>query len=107
MHVPELRRLGANVRREGATAVIRGTQRLRGTDVVVSDLRAGAALVLAALAAEGSSKIHRIDHLDRGYERLDEKLNRLGADIQRVEDRQSFASEIVPWTTVSETAAAA
>lgn len=101
MHLPELIRLGANVRREGATAVIRGADRLRGTDVVVSDLRAGAALVLAALAAEGPSKIHRIDHLDRGYERLDEKLTRLGAEIQRVEDMQSFASEVAPWTTAA------
>ncbi|HUG20826.1 MAG TPA: UDP-N-acetylglucosamine 1-carboxyvinyltransferase [Planctomycetaceae bacterium] len=107
MHVPELRRLGANIRCAGGTATIRGTRRLTGTDVVVSDLRAGAALVLAGLAAEGTSIIHRIDHLDRGYERLDEKLNRLGAEIQRVEDRQSFASDTIPWTTASETAAAA
>ncbi|HSG69986.1 MAG TPA: UDP-N-acetylglucosamine 1-carboxyvinyltransferase [Planctomycetaceae bacterium] len=107
MHVPELRRLGANIRCAGGTAAIRGTRRLTGTDVVVSDLRAGAALVLAGLAAEGTSIIHRIDHLDRGYERLDEKLNRLGAEIQRVEDMQSFAPELVPWTTAAETAAAA
>jgi UDP-N-acetylglucosamine 1-carboxyvinyltransferase len=106
MHLPELNRLGANIPRAGGMAVIQGTQRLTGTDVVVSDLRAVAALVLAALAAEGTSVIHRIDHLDRGYELLDQKLNGLGADIRREDDRQCFLPDILPWPIVSEAAAA-
>ena len=106
MHVPELIRLGADIQREGASATIRGVRRLTGTDVVVSDLRAGAALVLAALAAEGTSVIHRIDHLDRGYERLDDKLNRLGAEIQRVEDRQIANREFLTRQTKPDSKAA-
>lgn len=86
MHAAELVRMGARIRREGPTAVIDGVERLSGACVMASDLRASAALVLAALAAEGPSVIRRIYHLDRGYERLEEKLNRLGARIRRVED---------------------
>lgn len=86
MHASELIRMGAQIRREGATAVISGVERLSGAAVMASDLRASAALVLAALAASGDSIIRRIYHLDRGYERLDKKLNSLGAHIERRRD---------------------
>ncbi len=87
MHVPELVRLGACIRREGPSAIISGTPQLSGACVMASDLRASAALVLAALAADGESVVRRIYHLDRGYDRLEEKLNGLGADIRRLEDK--------------------
>ncbi len=83
LHLPELVRLGADVVRDGSSAVVRGSSRLRGTAVTACDLRASAALVLAALAAEGESVIRHIAHLDRGYERLDEKLSALGAYVVR------------------------
>jgi UDP-N-acetylglucosamine 1-carboxyvinyltransferase len=86
MHIPELMRLGASIRREGASAIINGTARLSGTCVMASDLRASAALLLAALAADGESVIRRVYHLDRGYERLERKLNLAGANIRRVVD---------------------
>jgi len=86
MHLPELVRMGARIRREGASAIINGVSRLIGASVMASDLRASAALVLAALAAEGDSVVRRIYHLDRGYDRLELKLNALGADIRRVND---------------------
>jgi UDP-N-acetylglucosamine 1-carboxyvinyltransferase len=86
MHVAELARMGAAIRREGASAIISGPARLSGASVMASDLRASAALVLAALAAEGESVVRRIYHLDRGYERLELKLQGLGADVQRVVD---------------------
>ena len=87
MHLAELVRMGASIRREGPTAIINGPSRLSGASVMTSDLRAGAALVIAALAAEGESVIRRIYHLDRGYERLEEKLRCLGADIIRTTDK--------------------
>ncbi len=86
MHIPELMRMGANVRREGASSIISGTSTLTGACVMASDLRASAALLLAALAADGESVIRRVYHLDRGYERLEQKLNQVGADIARVAD---------------------
>lgn len=86
MHVAELVRLGASIHREGPSAIINGVKKLRGACVMASDLRASAALVLAALAAEGESVIRRIYHLDRGYEQLEQRLNHLGADIRRVKD---------------------
>ncbi len=86
MHAAELVRLGARIRREGPTAVIHGVEELSGASVMASDLRASAALVLASLAARGESVIRRIYHLDRGYEQLERKLNRLGADVRRLED---------------------
>lgn len=86
LHIPELCRLGAQVRREGAGGIIAGGKPLRGACVMASDLRASAALLLAALAADGDSVIRRIYHLDRGYERLERKLNVLGANIRRVAD---------------------
>ncbi|HIE06090.1 MAG TPA: UDP-N-acetylglucosamine 1-carboxyvinyltransferase [bacterium (Candidatus Stahlbacteria)] len=84
MQAVELMRMGAKINIEGNTAVITGVRRLTGTKVMASDLRASAALVLAALAAKGRSEINRIYHLDRGYERFDEKLKGLGARIRRV-----------------------
>lgn len=86
MHVAELVRLGATIHREGQSAIINGVERLHGACVMASDLRASAALVLAAMAAEGESVIRRIYHLDRGYEQLEDRLNALGANIRRVQD---------------------
>lgn len=83
-HVMELRRMGADIRVEGQTAIIRGVPRLSGACVEVTDLRAGAALVLAAMAAEDGSVVERVEHIDRGYERLENKYNALGARIIRV-----------------------
>jgi UDP-N-acetylglucosamine 1-carboxyvinyltransferase len=83
MHVPELQRMGASIQIKGHTAILQGVNALSGADVMVSDLRAGAALVLAGLVAEGHSVIHRVYHLDRGYERIEEKLSALGAKIRR------------------------
>ena len=86
MHASELARMGAKIRRESASAILNGVSRLSGACVMASDLRASAALVLAGLAAEGETVIRRIYHLDRGYERLEEKLISLGANVQRVKD---------------------
>lgn len=86
MHVPELIRMGADINLEGGVAVIKGISRLKGAPVMATDLRASASLVLAALAAEGTTEIRRIYHLDRGYERIEEKLRAVGADIIRQED---------------------
>jgi len=86
MHVSELRRMGADIRVEGRIAIIRGKTALQGTVVASSDLRAGAALVLAGLAAEGETRVENIFHLDRGYERFEKKLSQLGANISRIED---------------------
>jgi UDP-N-acetylglucosamine 1-carboxyvinyltransferase len=84
MHVQELRRLGAEIEVEGNTAVVRGVSHLDGATVMATDLRASASLVLAGLIARGVSTVDRIYHLDRGYERIEEKLSRLGARIKRV-----------------------
>ncbi|MET0253658.1 MAG: UDP-N-acetylglucosamine 1-carboxyvinyltransferase [Terrimicrobiaceae bacterium] len=84
MHVAELKRMGANIELQGSTAVINGVEKLSGAPVMASDLRASAALVLAGLQAENSTEINRVYHIDRGYESLDEKLNSLGARIERV-----------------------
>jgi UDP-N-acetylglucosamine 1-carboxyvinyltransferase len=83
MHVPELMRLGADIRLQGTTALVRGGRRLRGAHVTATDLRASVGLVLAALVADGETVIHRLYHLDRGYEQLDRKLRLCGADIER------------------------
>jgi UDP-N-acetylglucosamine 1-carboxyvinyltransferase len=85
-HVPELNRMGADIRIKGNNAIIRGVPLLSGAPVVATDLRASAALVLAALAAEGKTTIQKLHHLDRGYENLEGKLRGLGARIQRVKD---------------------
>jgi len=84
MHVLELRRLGAQIAIEGHTAICTGVERLTGAPVMATDLRASASLVLAALAAEGETVIDRIYHIDRGYEHIETKLARLGADIRRI-----------------------
>jgi UDP-N-acetylglucosamine 1-carboxyvinyltransferase len=91
VHAAELNRLGAQITISGHTAVVRGVPRLSGARVLASDLRASAALVLAGLAAEGETRVDRIHHLDRGYERLDEKLRRLGASIERCGSRHLLA----------------
>jgi len=85
MHVAELRRMGANIKQKGSNCVIKGVKRLRGAPVMATDLRASASLVLAGIAAEGKTEIRRIYHLDRGYERLENKLQSLGASVKRIE----------------------
>ncbi|MEZ5691897.1 MAG: UDP-N-acetylglucosamine 1-carboxyvinyltransferase [Rickettsiales bacterium] len=87
MHVPELIRMGAKIVVHGASAMIRGVDELRGAEVMATDLRASISLVIAALAAKGETVIHRVYHLDRGYERLEEKLSACGAKIERISDR--------------------
>ncbi len=87
MHVAELGRMGAQIRKEGPSAIIVGRSELRGAEVMASDLRASAALVLAGMAAEGRTQVHRVYHIDRGYERIEERLNRLGASIERAEEK--------------------
>ena len=83
LHVPELQRMGASIEIDGPHAVIKGMSHLAGAPVMASDLRASAGLVLAGLAAEGETSVLRVYHLDRGYERLEEKLQGLGAVVQR------------------------
>jgi UDP-N-acetylglucosamine 1-carboxyvinyltransferase len=84
MHVSELQRLGANISIEGNTATVRGVNKLAGAQVMATDLRASASLVVAALAAEGETTVNRIYHLDRGYEAMEKKLAALGADVERL-----------------------
>lgn len=86
IHISELNRMGANIILEGPTAIVKGTDGLSGAPVMASDLRASAALVLAGLVAEGKTEISRIYHLDRGYEHIEEKLNKVGAKIWRVKE---------------------
>ena len=86
MHVSELQRMGADITLNGHTATVNGKTKLSGTDVMATDLRASSALVLAALVAEGETNIHRIYHLDRGYEALEEKLQNIGARIERLQE---------------------
>ena len=85
MHVAELNRMGADIRKEGPSAIVVGVDSLSGAPVMASDLRASAALLLAALVAKGKTEINRVYHIDRGYERIDKKLARLGARIKRIE----------------------
>jgi len=86
MHVPELNRMGADIEVRGRSAVVRGVDGLVGAPVMATDLRASMSLILAGLAAEGETQVHRVYHLDRGYERLEEKLQAVGAEIERVSD---------------------
>ncbi len=86
MHMLEMRRLGAEIRLEGSTAIIKGVKKLTGAPVMATDLRASASLVIAGLVAEGTTTIERIYHIDRGYECIEEKLQQLGAQIRRVPD---------------------
>ena len=84
MHASEMIRMGADISIDGRKAIVRGPTVLQGSNVIASDLRASASLVLAALVAQGESYIDRVYHIDRGYERIEEKLIRLGAHIERV-----------------------
>jgi UDP-N-acetylglucosamine 1-carboxyvinyltransferase len=86
MHVSELTRLGADIEIEGPSAIIKGGKPLSGAPVMASDLRASAALVIAGLAAKGTTQVNRVYHIDRGYEQIDSKLRKLGARIERVEE---------------------
>ncbi|WP_439534228.1 UDP-N-acetylglucosamine 1-carboxyvinyltransferase [Polymorphobacter sp.] len=86
MHVPELARMGADITVRGRSAVVRGTASLTGAPVMATDLRASMSLIIAGLAAEGETVVNRVYHLDRGYERLEEKLQAVGADIERISD---------------------
>jgi UDP-N-acetylglucosamine 1-carboxyvinyltransferase len=83
MHVAELGRLGADVALEGSSAIVKGVPKLSGAPIMASDFRASAALVLAGLVAHGQTTVNRVYHIDRGYERIDEKLRALGARIER------------------------
>ncbi len=84
MHVPELLRMGANITVDGKSAIVRGVQQLKGAPVMATDLRASVSLILAGLAAEGETQVNRVYHLDRGYERIEQKLANCGAKIERV-----------------------
>lgn len=84
IHVPELKRMGAKIKLQGNNAIVEGVKHLSGAPVMATDLRASASLVLAGLVAEGQTEIHRVYHLDRGYESMEDKLSRLGADMVRV-----------------------
>ena len=84
MHLAELLRLGARIRRQGSSAIIEGVSSLSGAPVTASDLRASAALVMAGLVAKGTTKVHRVYHIDRGYQRIDERVADLGGRIQRL-----------------------
>ncbi len=86
MHVQELARLGARISLDGDTATVHGVSELHGAEVMATDLRASVSLVIAALAARGESTLHRVYHLDRGFETLEEKLSACGADISRISD---------------------
>jgi len=99
LHVPELSRMGAKLMRQGATVVVTGVRELVGAPVMASDLRASAGLVLAALAARGTTIINRVYHLDRGYERLEERLRGVGAKIERI-DTSAVSESAAPMITV-------
>jgi UDP-N-acetylglucosamine 1-carboxyvinyltransferase len=88
LHVAELNRMGANLHKSGPTVIVQGVKRLVGAPVMASDLRASAALVLAGLAARGTTRVQRIYHIDRGYEQIDEKLRSVGAEIERLEGEE-------------------
>ena len=88
MHVPELNRLGANITLKGNTAIIEGPSKLSGAPVMCTDLRASAALILAALVAKNTTEVRRIYHLDRGYDKIDQKLKKIGANIKRVKTKK-------------------
>ena len=92
LHVGELNRMGARIRKEGPTAIIQGVKQLQGASVMASDLRASAALVMAGLVANGQTKIDRVYHIDRGYEKIEQKLAAVGAEIERVSDSRVVAA---------------
>jgi UDP-N-acetylglucosamine 1-carboxyvinyltransferase len=89
MHVPELQRMGASVALRGNTAVVQGVDKLYGASVMATDLRASASLVIAGLVAEDQTEVRRVYHIDRGYERIEEKLGGLGAKVERVKGAES------------------
>ena len=89
MHVPELCRMGADINVHGSSAIIRGVPELSGAPLMATDLRASVSLILAGLAAKGETIVNRVYHLDRGYERVEEKLAACGADIERIDEGQS------------------
>ena len=95
MQVPELRRMGADIQQENSRAIIKGVEYLTGAEVKASDLRAGAAMVIAAIAAHGKSSISNIHHIDRGYEKIEEKFTQLGANIKRVEINDNLSDNQV------------
>ena len=86
MHVAELQRMGANITVEGGTATVKGVEKLKGAPLMATDLRASASLIVAALAAKGETEVRRIYHLDRGYEQMEDKLVKIGADVRRVKE---------------------
>jgi len=88
LHVAELMRMGAHIRKEGSCAIVAGVDSLHGAEVMASDLRASACLVVAALAAEGTTEIHRVYHLDRGYDHIERRLNALGARVRRIPEEK-------------------
>jgi UDP-N-acetylglucosamine 1-carboxyvinyltransferase len=92
LHVGELNRMGARIRKEGPTAIIQGVRELQGASVMASDLRASAALVLAGLVAKGRTRIDRVYHIDRGYEKIEQKLMAVGAQIERVKESKASVS---------------
>jgi UDP-N-acetylglucosamine 1-carboxyvinyltransferase len=100
-HVPELNRMGADIRIKGNNAIVRGVPLLSGAPVVATDLRASAALILAALAADGKTTIQGLHHLDRGYEKLEAKLQKLGARLQRVSDHSPIKAPSVTQSPVN------
>jgi UDP-N-acetylglucosamine 1-carboxyvinyltransferase len=87
LHVGELNRMGGRIRKEGPTAIIQGVKEMQGASVMASDLRASAALVLAGLVARGQTRIDRVYHIDRGYEKIEQKLAAVGAEIERVKEK--------------------
>jgi len=89
MHVPELQRMGANIVVRGNTAVVQGVEKLYGASVMATDLRASASLVIAGLVAEDETEVRRVYHIDRGYERIEQKLRGLGAKIDRVKGAEA------------------
>nr|MBP9111679.1 UDP-N-acetylglucosamine 1-carboxyvinyltransferase [Polyangiaceae bacterium] len=89
MHVPELQRMGANISLRGNTAVVQGVDKLVGASVMATDLRASASLIIAGLVADDETEVRRVYHLDRGYEKIEEKLGGLGATIARVKDAEA------------------
>jgi len=86
MHEAELRRMGASIKKKGSNCIVKGVKSLHAAPVMATDLRASASLVLAGLAAKGKTQIRRIYHLDRGYEKMEDKLNSLGAKVTRVKE---------------------
>ena len=86
MHVPELTRMGASINVHGSSAMVRGVKKLTGAPVMATDLRASVSLVLAGLTADGDTYLNRVYHLDRGYEKLTDKLSACGAEIERLSD---------------------